>query len=385
MRILQVSYTYPPFLEMGGPPVKVRAIAEGLVARGHDVTVLTANYGRPSGTHTRRVGGVEIVYLRTAARYRVTTLNPGAIGFCRRRMSAFDAVHIYGLYDLLGPIAGRYAARLGVPYVLEPLGMFRPIVRSLGKKRAYHALLGGRLVRDASSVIATSEQERFELLEGGIPQSKVVLRRNGIDLREFERLPPTGKFRARWGIAPEEPVTTFLGRLAIKKRTEMLVSAFASTAKGRLVFAGPDEDGTTDRLIQAAERLGIRDRLVFTGAIYGEDKVSALADTDVFVLPSESENFGNSVAEAMACGTAVIVTDRCGIAPYVNDRAGLVVRLDEEDLSRALENLLSDPGLRQRFASQGPEVAKELSWDEPIDETEALYEELSRPGAGSSS
>lgn len=381
MRILQVSYTYPPFLEMGGPPVKVRAIAEGLASRGHDVTVLTVNHGRPPGTHTRQVGGIEVVYLGTVGRYRVTTLNPGAIGFCRRRMSEFDAVHIYGLYDLLGPIAGRYASQRGVPYVLEPLGMFRPIVRSLAKKRAYHALFGGRLVRDASKVIATSEQELAELIDGAIPEDNVVLRRNGIDLREFETLPPRGEFRARWGIAPEEPVTTFLGRLALKKRTDMLVSAFASTAKGRLVFAGPDEDGTTDRLIQTAERLGVRDRLVFTGALYGEDKVRALADTDVFVLPSESENFGNSVAEAMACGTAVIVTDRCGIAPYVKDRAGLVVRLDEEELSRALEDLLSDPGLRQRFASQGPEVAKELSWDEPIEETEALYEELIRNGA----
>src|SRR6266446_5327501 len=103
MRVLSVTPAYYPFLEMGGPTVKVRAISEGLVQRGHSVTVLTPWYGKPFKTRRVGLGGVEVRYLRPLARYRATTLNAGVLSFCRNELRTFDAVHIYGLYDLLGP------------------------------------------------------------------------------------------------------------------------------------------------------------------------------------------------------------------------------------------------------------------------------------------
>lgn len=378
MRILQVSYTYPPFLEMGGPPVKVKAIAEGLAGRGHEVTVLTADHGRPSRTHVRNSGGVEAVYLRTAGRYRSVPVTPGVFAFCRRRLSEFDVVHLYGLYDLTGPIVASRARRRGVPYVLEPMGMYRPLVRSFAKKRLYHLLFGRRLAGGASRIVATSEQERAELIGDGLDGGVVKVRRNGIDLRAFEQLPPRGRFRSKWGIDPAEPITLYLGRLATKKHPELALAAFARLPepRGRLVFVGPDEDGYGRRLGDEASRLGVREGLVFSGPLWDEEKAEALVDADVFVLPSENENFGNSVGEAMACGTPAIITDRCGIAPYVRDRCGLVVPLDEDRLAEALARLIGDDELRARFAAEGPVVARGLSWDEPVEQTKAMYAEL---------
>ena len=125
---------------------------------------------------------MEAIYLRTSARYRALTWNPGVADFCRERLESYDIVHIYGLYDLIGPRVASACRRIGRPYVVEPMGMFQPIVRNFLSKRLYHAVLGRAMLRGASRLIATAEQERQELLAGGIPDGKIVVRRNGIDV-----------------------------------------------------------------------------------------------------------------------------------------------------------------------------------------------------------
>jgi glycosyltransferase involved in cell wall biosynthesis len=379
MNILKVSNIYYPFLEMGGPPVKVRAIAERLVQRRHAVTVLTVNFGHPRRGGVREIGGVEVVYLPPVVRYRTLTITPKVMPFCLQRLRGFDVIHIYGLYDLLGPVVGFFCRRWNIPYVLEPLGMYRPIVRSFVKKRLYHALLGRYLRSHAARVIATSEQERQQLLEDGLPSSQIVLRRNGVDLTQLDVLPPRGRFRQKWGIQPEERVTLFLGRLVSVKSLDLLLEALAMLplTTTRAVLAGPDEgDGYKEFLEETTTRLHLDGRVLFTGPLYGRDKLEALVDADVFVLPSLSESFGNAAAEAMACGLPVIVTEGCGIAPYVEDRAGLVVPHDAEALRDALQRLLTDSSLCQRFGAQGPVVAQGLSWDEPVAQMETIYGDL---------
>ena len=379
MNILKVSNSYHPFVEMGGPPVKVRAIAERLVQMGHQVTVLTANRGRPSGTMDREVDGVRVVYLRTIFRHRAVTLNPGVVSFCIREIRRFDVVHIYGLYDLLGPIVAMLCRRWGVPYVVEPLGMHRPVLRSLRVKRLFHLGLGKTLVGRAARVIATSDQERDQLIDDGLSADRLVLRRNGIDLAEFDDLPPRGGFRRSWGIEPRGKVVLFLGRLVPIKRLDLLIDAFAGLPleESRLVITGADEgDGYVKRLEAMVAQRDMHDRVVFTGPLYGQDKLEALVDADVLVLPSQSESFGNVAAEAMACGTPVVVTEGCGISTYVEGRAGLVVSHDTTALREALRRLLTDADLRRQFRAQAPVVAGELSWDEPVAQMDAIYRQV---------
>src|SRR4029077_1685806 len=129
-----------------------------------------------------------------------------------------------------------------------------------------------------------------------------------------------GKFRKSQGISREEKVVLFLGRLSTKKSPDLLLKAFAELSQRssgipmRLVFAGPDESGVKSELQQTATQLGIRTKVQFAGPIFGEMKWAAYRDADVFVLPSQNENFGNSAAEAVSAGTPVIVTEQCGIA-----------------------------------------------------------------------
>ena len=394
MRLLHVTQSYYPFLDMGGPTVKVRALARGMASSGHAVTVLTADLGFDSTKREiagavpgrwgfeARENNVEAIYLRTRARYRSLTWNPGVAAFCRERLGGYDLTHIYGLYDLIGPRVARACRRIARPYIVEPMGMFLPIVRSIWMKRLYHGMLGDSLLKGASRLIATSEQERQEFLEGGIADSKIAVRRNGIEIPG--QFPPAGSFRNRWDISKEVKLVLFLGRLVSKKSPDMMLEAFSHWKRrgngsrgSMLVMAGPDEgDGFRQHLETIATQMALNGSVLFTGPLYGDAKWAAYRDADVFVLPSQNENFGNTAAEAVACGTPVLVTDRCGIAPLVDRLAGLVVPHDCTALEAGLAQILDDPALAARLRGGCQGVANSLSWAEPLAQMESLYREL---------
>lgn len=389
MRILKVVQAYYPFQEKGGPVVKVRALARGLVGRGHRVTVLTADLGlcnyRDKGVHFEACKWgwrseqdcVEVIYLSTVGHYRAVTLNPRIVGFCRESMNRFDVAQIYGLYDWLGPAAGFFCRWRGVPYVLEPMGMFRPIVRSLALKRLYHVVFGNSLVAGARFLIATSEQERQELIEGGVTASRIFVRRNGIELPE--KLPNRGEFRRVWDIPEDARLVLFLGRVVSKKSPDLLLDAFSrwhgnpGNENSVLAIAGPAEgDGFLARLKAMTQQLNLVESVRFVGPLYEAAKWQAYRDADVFVLPSQNENFGNTAVESAACGTPVIVTDQCGVAPLVGN-AGLVVPHDTRALEEALAQVLGDSTFRSRCQDSCTEMTKSLSWEGPLDQNEQLY------------
>jgi len=392
MRILNVTETYAPFLEFGGPPVKVHALAQRLAQRGHQVSVLTADWGLESRLHSLAPdlrperspfgwrlteGSVQSIYLPTWLRYHAVSWNPAVKRYCRARLANFDVVHIFGLYDLLGPAVAAACRAKGLPYVVEPIGMFLPIVRNFALKRMYHLLLGGPLLGGASALIATSEQEAAELAAGGLPRDKIVLRPNGVAAPTA--WPTNGSFRARLAIPREALLVLFLGRFSAKKSPDLLLDAFAKLPASfggnevHLAFAGPDESPMQARLTQSAAQLGVSARVHFPGPIFGDEKWAAYRDASVFVLPSQNENFGNTAAEAVAAGTPVVVTQQCGIAPLLKDRAGLVVQHDAAEIAAAISLLLSDCQTHDRLSANCATVASELGWELPVRQMENLY------------
>ena len=202
----------------------MRALAEGLARRGHQVSVLTVDWGleqrlekmakeapakKGSYGRVREVRGVAVVYLRKWLHYRAASWNPGLGRYLRAELKNFDVVHIFGLYDLLGPGTAAECRTQKIPYIVEPIGMFVPIVRNLWMKRMYHRLLGREMLAGASLVVATAEQERAELECGGIAKEKILLRRNGVDspavlperdhFRTKLKIPATAKLVLFWG------------------------------------------------------------------------------------------------------------------------------------------------------------------------------------------
>jgi glycosyltransferase involved in cell wall biosynthesis len=401
MRILNVTQSYAPFFEFGGPPVKVRALAEGLARVGHQVTVLTSDWkldrrlselpGEKPAEHNpfgrkREVNRVTAIYLPNWFHYRAVSWNPALGRYLRARLSNFDVVHIFGLYDLLGPKVASACRDRKIPYVVEPIGMFVPIVRNLLLKRIYHTMLGREVLTGASAVIATAEQERAELISGGIAREKIVLRRNGVSAPEA--LPERGSFRNSLGIPQNARLILFLGRLSEKKSPDLLLEAFARYAASEsliampshLAFVGPDEGGMRARLQQMAAKHSLTGRIHFSGPLTGEAKWAAYRDADIFVLPSQNENFGNTAAEAVTAGTPVVVTEQCGIAPLLAGVAGMVVKHEVEALAGTLSELLRNEILYGRL-QQGCAIAVErLGWEEPLREMDALFTRLTGRG-----
>jgi len=396
MRVLKVVQSYYPFQDQGGPVVKVRALAQGLAARGHQITVLTADLGLKQNSSnmpfdTCRWGfraeenGVTAIYLSTLAHYRALTVNPSVLGFCRDSLKQFDLVHFYGLYDLLGPAVSYFSRRYKIPYVIEPMGMYRPIDRSFQLKRTWHRTLGASFWNHAAQIVATSELEHEELLADGVSPEKLVIRYNGIDSEIFRSLPSHGGFRTKWGIGPTETVILFLGRLIPRKGADILIDAFAKACpeSGRLVIAGPEgEPGYLSVLAKRARDADVETRVLFTGPLYDDAKATVFADTDIFALPSRYENFANSVAEAMACGIPVIITEGCGIRSLVDGRGGLVVARQTEALASAIHKLDSDPVLYKKLQEGGRAVTAQLGWDQVTEQMESYYVEAMRSNNG---
>lgn len=393
MRILNVTQTYAPFYEFGGPPEKVRALSEGFAQLGHEVTVLTADWGLerrlaelpgepaaesgPFGKK-REVRGVKAIYLPSWLHYRAVSWNPALPRYLRARLGNFEVAHIFGLYDLLGARTAAAASQRGVPYVVEPIGMFVPIVRNLRLKRLYHRMFGHKMLLGAGAIIATAEEERTELIAGGIPAEKIVVRRNGV--APPAKMPPPGGFRKSLGIPTDAALILFLGRLSQKKSPGLLLQAFAKIAssgrKAHLAFVGPDESGMLASLKRTTGELGLENKVHFSGPLSGEAKWAAYGDADIFVLPSQNENFGNTAAEAAAAGTPVIVTDRCGIATLLVDVAGLVVSHDADALAQGMAKLLEDRGLVERLKKGCALATRRLDWESPIRQMESLFQKL---------
>jgi glycosyltransferase involved in cell wall biosynthesis len=197
-----------------------------------------------------------------------------------------------------------------------------------------------------------------------------------------EKPPERGKFRTAAEIPDSAKVILYLGRLSKKKSPDILLEAFASLCKPAngdelwIVFAGPDGDGMKAKLQRRADDLGVANRVKILGAVFGKEKWNAFRDADVFVLPSQNENFGNSACEAIAVGTPVIVTDKCGVAPLLADVAGLVVEHDARAIERALERVLWGPGVHEQLSAGCKKVLARLDWDGPAQEMENLYERL---------
>jgi glycosyltransferase involved in cell wall biosynthesis len=130
------------------------------------------------------------------------------------------------------------------------------------------------------------------------------------------------------------------------------------------------------RLQEMAARLNLSSRVHFSGPLSGDAKWSAYRDADVFVLPSQNENFGNTAAESVAAGTPVILTDQCGIAPLLDGVAGISVPHEARSLAQTMATLFTNPALYAQLKSGCATAVQRLDWGLPTREMDSLYRKL---------
>jgi glycosyltransferase involved in cell wall biosynthesis len=378
VRILLATPAYWPAVAFGGPTWAVKALAEALVRQGHEVEVVTTSLrtirSAPAArirSRTEEIGGVRVHYLATPLRYRwmgITPTLPWRLARGRRP----DVVHLFGYRDVVTTVTSWWARRTGVPYLLEPLGMYVPRYRNLPLKSAFDRLIGQPVARHAALVVAVSSWELGHLVEAGIARDRARVRPNGFPAPS-ERA-QTNALRARIGVDAEAPVVLSVGRIGFEKGLDLLLRAISGLPGVHLAVIGPDGgDGTLRRLIALSNELALGDRVHFLGPSDENGLGSTYGDADVFVLASRNESFGMVAAEAAAAGTASVITDHCGIAELLADRGALVVPCALEPIRDAIGRLLADPELRRRLGEGGKAAARETTWDDMAARQVALY------------
>jgi glycosyltransferase involved in cell wall biosynthesis len=248
--------------------------------------------------------------------------------------------------------------------------------RSWLAKSAWIQIIERSNVEQAAAVHLTSQLEAAELQRFGWRLPRLAVIPNGVD----EPPPRDGQIATDVeAIAAEQPLVLFLGRLSWKKGLDRLLRAFACTKAGKLAIVGTDDEGLALRLVKLAGDLRIADRVcILPRTIMGSEKEHLFAAARVFVLTSYSENFGNTVLEAMRRRVPVVVTPEVGAADIVRESGGgIVVAGDPMPLGAAISRLTSDADLARSMGEAGQRHATaQYSWTRVAVQMEDLYESL---------
>ncbi len=374
----------------GGPTTALSGLASAQAAQGDSVRVLSVNLDGPPWqavqapggyVHEQRDGVTWDYY--PGAWPRRWLRSPALTADLPRAVAAADAVHIHGLY--LQPLiaAGRACRRLGKPYVLRPLGILDPVIqgRRRWRKRLAGWLGSDALLRGAALIHVTSEAEAT-IAQPWTGATPVAVVPHGVTAPPLPGAGALAAARSRWLGAEAGPVLLFLGRLTAKKGLRDLVAALppliARWPTLRLLVAGKDA-GEAAPTRALAERLGIDRHLVFTGHLDSADKGAALALATVFVLPSQSENFGLAVVEALAAGVPVVISPGVALAGELA-AAGAAVVAPPHDLVPALAGLLESAERRAALAVAGRTAASGFAWPRAATALAAHYVRLAGSG-----
>lgn len=370
MRVLHVVASLA--LRHGGVSVSVRELCRGLAAAGVEVQIWTTDRARePSidgpADDQLRADGVEVRYAPVhpwrwlGSRYGYSPVLRAALTAAVLRA---DLVHLHGLWLYPTTIAAALCRRTGVPYVLSPCGALDPygLARHRLLKWGYRLAVERRTLAGAALLHVTSacEQEHVERL--GLDVPSVTIPRA---LPDAGPRPPLGAFRRAHPAVGTRRLLLFLGRLHPKKGVGWVVQAFIEAARRHpdlhLVLAGPD-DGAGAVARRALAAAGLEDRATFPGFLDGPMKSAALQDSALFLLPSEDENFGVTVVEAMAAGLPVLVSPFVGVGDAAaRAGAGAVVAHEPAAWAAAVERLLNDPSAAHAMGAAGRRAAAEFS------------------------
>jgi glycosyltransferase involved in cell wall biosynthesis len=384
MKILHVIPYFVPAFDFGGPLTVTYNSAKMLVKRGHEVTVYTTDTFGSRGRIAKKeeiIDGIRVKRFRNlsnslAYRHNIY-FSPDMVFKIKEDLDKFDIIHLHEYRTMQNIVVHHYANKYGIPYILQAHGSLPRIMAKQRLKIVYDKFFGQGLLTDASRLIALTQTEAEQYKSMGVREEKIEIIPNGIDLSEYDNLPSSGIFRKKWNISNDQKIILFLARIHKIKGPDLLAKAFALISKNdnklKLVFTGPD-GGYLSFLKKLIKELGVEEKVLFTGPLYGRDKLEAYVDADVYVLPSVYEAFSNSVVEACGCGTPIIVTDRCGIANIIDGQVGLVVPYDEDALGKAILNILSDINKKREYDVNGKLLVREkLNWGKIAEQIETMY------------
>jgi glycosyltransferase involved in cell wall biosynthesis len=349
IRLLRVIRTLNPI--DGGPIEAVKQITAVHAAEGHQAVVVSLDL--PDDPWVKQ------------SPLRVEALGPGGRGYgfgsrlvpwLRSHAGQFDGVIVSGLWQYQSLGVWRAMRGHETPYFVFPHGMLDPWFKTAYplkhlKKWLYWPWAEYRVLRDARAVCFTSEEERRRARESfWLYRCREAVVNYGTAAPGGNAEEQQRKFFQTFPALQGKRLILFLGRIHEKKGCDLLLEAFHrvvsvhrdALADLRLVFAGPDQSGWQAELNARALSLGIAGQVIWTGMLTGDLKWGALRSAAAFALPSHQENFGVAVAEALACGMPVLISNKVNIWREIEaDRAGFVASDDLEGTQQLIERWLA--------------------------------------------
>ena len=356
-RVLMITGAYYPEISSGG--VQCRNMARMLVGRA-DVQVLTTSVDPALPRHDR-VDDVPVTRIRVDVRSGVSKIRAlrRMVLDLIRLIRASDIVHLHG-YSTKNVVATMVAKAFRKPIVmsLHTAGFDEPAAIERQGSLAFWAFLSVDLYLSVSPGLVDS------YLVAGLPADRILMVPNGIDIDRFR--PASGadrqRLRARLSLPPDIPVIVFVGFFSADKQPRVLFDAWLSLAVGdgpqpALLFVGATaspyfevNDRIAIEMRDDAARLGVADRLHFTGLTH--DVESYLRAADVFALTSRREGLPVALLEAMACGLPCVASRLAGSTEtIINDGENGVLTPpgDVRALADAVASLLSAEAERRRL------------------------------------
>lgn len=339
MRILHVIHSLSPAI--GGPPEGLKQIMRAYPEVGVEAEVICmddadAAYLQHCDFPVHPLGAVKngLMY------------SPRLFPCLRENRERFDGIVVHGVWQWTNVTVMR-AARGHLPFAIFTHGALDPWFRKQYplkhlKKCLYWPIQYAAL-RSAAAVLFTSQTEAELARQSFRPSTwNSVVVPYGTNRPAGE---PEGQKEKFYTVCPElrdRRFLLFMARIHEKKGCDLLIDAFASIAdrdpRLDLVIAGPDQVGLQAKLQESAAALGISQRVHWPGLLQGDAKWGAYYAAEAFILPSHQENFGIAVAEALACGTPVLISDQVNIwKDIAADQTGFVEDDTAEGTLRLME------------------------------------------------
>ena len=381
MRIALFTDTFPP--EVNGVANSVVHIARSLSARGHVVRVYTVSKVRAEELERTSGGTFSVKVLPSIGLpiylgVRVTA----PFGFALRDIRAFkpDIVHSHTPFSV-GREAVIAALKLRVPLIGTHHTFFNHYLKHVHLDYQWAQKLSWKLTVDyynrCDTVISPTHSLADELKAHGLTKPCKIVQ-NAIDTETF-RPPDTEEIKRqlkkKTGISGASLV--YMGRVSYEKSIDQLLKVVAllvpqiPDVQLLVVGDGPERE----KLEKLAQDLGIVERVLFKGFLFGQDLVHTLQAGDVFVTASKSENMPLAVLEAMACGLPVVTVTSLGLSEMVQDGANgyLLPPDDPERMAAEVMRLMKDNSLRRGFAVKSREISLNYSDDAVMSRFEAVY------------
>ena len=387
MRILQIIPSIS--LVYGGPSQMVLGLSAALASQNIDVTIITTNSNGDIGQPPLDVplnqpikqNGYQIIYFRCSP-FRRYKFSLSLLQWLNANARQFDLAHIHAIFSPVTTLAATIARGHHLPYIIRPCGMLDPadLQKKKQLKQIYAALLERANLAGAAAIHFTSKEEakiseRFGWdCTGILPVPRDLVIPLGVTAGLFPK-------RLR---ESQVPIVLFMSRIEPKKGLDLLIpaleSVLASGIEFQFILAGSnpqDADYETQIKIQI-QNSSLAKYTTITGFVSGDFKNELLTNADLFVLPSYYENFGIAVAEAMAAGVPVAISDRIHIAEDIRQaEAGWVGPLEVDAIASSIKSALLDPQERQRRGLNGKEYAKKYyDWEAIAQQTIDAYQHI---------